>query len=94
MPFYLPTDLLAGRPQVEAVPMPSVLLLRCRMPEEGLGTAQAGAPRDSMLLQQQQMQQQRVQLQQQQHDYSTTRPLPPVASPPLSPSRTHVFELT
>ena len=68
--------------------------LRCRMPEEGLGTAQAGAPRDSMLLQQQQMQQQRVQLQQQQHDYSTTRPLPPVASPPLSPSRTHVFELT
>jgi len=69
-------------------------LWRCRMPEEGLGTAQAGAPRDSMLLQQQQMQQQRVQLQQQQHDYSTTRPLPPVASPPLSPSRTHVFELT
>ena len=34
-----------------------------------------------MLLQQQQMQQQRVQLQQQQHDYSTARPLPPVAPP-------------
>ena len=65
-------------------------LWRCCMPEEGLGTAQAGAPRDFMLLQQQQMQQQRVQLQQQQHDYSTTRPLPPVASPPLSPSRTRI----
>ena len=30
-------------------------LWRCCMPEEGLGTAQAGAPRDFMLLQQQQM---------------------------------------